>query len=130
MIYVFLVPNLYSKIYIVNTFFLLLLCTYAHIPMLKQVVLHVCHIMKVLCTSVCEIVFCTQVDFNETGLLITEPYFNFTSITEAMTEMFFEEYQFQSIYKCNRKLPIINIKHEGLLCRGSCCFVVCTTCIR
>ncbi|KAI0209778.1 Actin-related protein 6 [Lamellibrachia satsuma] len=42
-----------------------------------------------------------KVDFNETGLLITEPYFNFTSITEAMTEMFFEEYQFQSIYKCN-----------------------------
>ena len=52
-----------------------------------------------------QLVIYVQVDFNETGLVVTEPYFNFTSITEAMTEIFFEEYQFKSIFKCNRKLP-------------------------
>lgn len=46
-------------------------------------------------------------DFNETGLVVTEPYFNFTSITEAMSEIFFEEYQFKSVFKCNRKLPLL-----------------------
>ncbi|XP_008309590.1 actin-related protein 6 [Cynoglossus semilaevis] len=37
-----------------------------------------------------------KVDFTDTSIIITEPYFNFTSIQESMNEILFEEYQFQS----------------------------------
>ena len=45
-----------------------------------------------------------QVDFNDTSLILTEPYFNFTSIQEAINEILFEEYQFKSVFRTNRKL--------------------------
>lgn len=44
---------------------------------------------------------CCKADFSETPLIVTEPYFNFTSIQEGMTEMFFEEYEFQSLLRIN-----------------------------
>ena len=44
-----------------------------------------------------------QVDFNESSIILTEPYFNFTSIQEAINEILFEEYQFKSIFRTNCK---------------------------
>jgi len=43
------------------------------------------------------------VNFDECGAIVTEPYFNFTSIREALTEVLFEDYQFQFLLLCNRK---------------------------
>ncbi|KAI8752843.1 actin-related protein 6-like isoform X1 [Biomphalaria glabrata] len=40
-----------------------------------------------------------QVDFNETALLVTEPFFNFPSIGESINEVIFEEYQFQALHR-------------------------------
>lgn len=48
-------------------------------------------------------IFKFQVDFNETNIIVTEPYFNFNSVQEAMNEIFFEEYAFKSVLKTNRK---------------------------
>ncbi|XP_047658631.1 actin-related protein 6 isoform X1 [Tachysurus fulvidraco] len=42
-----------------------------------------------------------KVDFADTNIIITEPYFNFTSIQESMNEILFEEYQFQSALRVN-----------------------------
>lgn len=44
---------------------------------------------------------CCPVNFNETPLIVTEPYFNFPSVQEAMTEIFFEEYECQSLLRIN-----------------------------
>lgn len=44
---------------------------------------------------------CCPVNFNETPLIVTEPLFNFASIQEAMTEIFFEEYECQSLLRIN-----------------------------
>ncbi|XP_028307095.1 actin-related protein 6 isoform X1 [Gouania willdenowi] len=42
-----------------------------------------------------------KVDFADTSIVITEPYFNFSSIQESMNEILFEEYQFQSVLRIN-----------------------------
>lgn len=42
-----------------------------------------------------------KVDFADTSIIVTEPYFNFTSIQESMNEILFEEYQFQSVLRTN-----------------------------
>ncbi|KAL0611017.1 Actin-related protein 6, partial [Plecturocebus cupreus] len=42
-----------------------------------------------------------KVDFLDTNIIITEPYFNFTSIQESMNEILFEEYQFQAVLRVN-----------------------------
>ena len=44
---------------------------------------------------------CFQVDFADTSVVITEPYFNFSSIQDSMNEILFEEYQFQSALRIN-----------------------------
>lgn len=44
---------------------------------------------------------CCSVNFNETPLIVTEPLFNFASIQEGMTEIFFEEYECQSLLRIN-----------------------------
>lgn len=44
---------------------------------------------------------CCPVNFNEVPLIITEPLFNFSSIQEAMTEIFFEEYECQTLLRIN-----------------------------
>jgi actin-related protein 6 len=46
---------------------------------------------------------CCPVNFTETPLIVTEPYFNFPSIQEAMTEIFFEEYECTSLLRINGK---------------------------
>uniref|UniRef100_A0A8C9F8C0 Actin related protein 6 n=1 Tax=Pavo cristatus TaxID=9049 RepID=A0A8C9F8C0_PAVCR len=45
--------------------------------------------------------FTQQVDFVDTNIIITEPYFNFSSIQESMNEILFEEYQFQAVLRVN-----------------------------
>ncbi|XP_007567552.1 actin-related protein 6 [Poecilia latipinna] len=42
-----------------------------------------------------------KVEFPDTSIIITEPYFNFSSIQESMNEILFEEYQFQSALRIN-----------------------------
>ncbi|KAK2142530.1 hypothetical protein LSH36_942g01043 [Paralvinella palmiformis] len=42
-----------------------------------------------------------DVDFDDTSIIITEPYFNFPSIQEAVSEILFEDYQFHSVFRCN-----------------------------
>ncbi|MEE6480021.1 hypothetical protein FKM82_012432 [Ascaphus truei] len=42
-----------------------------------------------------------QVDFVDSNIIITEPYFNFSSIQESMNEILFEEYQFQAVLRVN-----------------------------
>ncbi|XP_060072850.1 actin-related protein 6-like isoform X1 [Ylistrum balloti] len=42
-----------------------------------------------------------KADFNETSIIVTDPYFNFASIQEAMNEILYEEYQFKSVFHCN-----------------------------
>ncbi|KAE8615181.1 hypothetical protein XENTR_v10008435 [Xenopus tropicalis] len=42
-----------------------------------------------------------QVDFPDSNIIITEPYFNFSSIQESMNEILFEEYQFQAALRIN-----------------------------
>ncbi|XP_046996293.1 actin-related protein 6 isoform X1 [Schistocerca americana] len=44
---------------------------------------------------------CCPVNFSETPLVVTEPYLNFSSIQEAMTEIFFEEYECQALLRIN-----------------------------
>ena len=44
---------------------------------------------------------CFNLDFPDTDLVFTEPYFNFTSVKEAVNEVFFEEYQFHSVVISN-----------------------------
>ena len=55
-----------------------------------------------------------QVNFDESGIVVTEPYFNFPSIREAVTEILFEDYQFQYSFICTRKLFIIAHRVLGL----------------
>ncbi|KAL5009609.1 hypothetical protein ScPMuIL_011914 [Solemya velum] len=42
-----------------------------------------------------------KVDFTESNIIVTEPYFNFASIQEGMNELLFEEYQFNSVLRTN-----------------------------
>ena len=46
---------------------------------------------------------CCKLNLKEADVIVTEPYFNFTSIQEGMTEIFFEEYDCQSLLRINRK---------------------------
>ncbi|GFS66812.1 actin-related protein 6 [Trichonephila inaurata madagascariensis] len=42
-----------------------------------------------------------NVDFKETCIIVTEPYFNFVAMQESMVEILFEDYKFHSIYRVN-----------------------------
>lgn len=42
-----------------------------------------------------------KIDFKETPIIFTEPYFNFLSIQKAVTELFFEEYKCQALLRIN-----------------------------
>ena len=39
----------------------------------------------------------------ETSVVLAEPYFDFSSIQEAMNEIFFEEYNFKAMLRTNCK---------------------------
>jgi len=40
---------------------------------------------------------------SETSLLVTEPYLNLPSLAETYDQMVFEEWEFQSYYRCSRE---------------------------
>ncbi|XP_050522217.1 actin-related protein 6 isoform X2 [Daktulosphaira vitifoliae] len=66
---------------------------------------------------------CCKADFTETPLIVTEPYFNFSSIQEGMTEMFFEEYEFQSLLRINAgDLSCYHYHQDNK--EAKCCLVV------
>lgn len=46
---------------------------------------------------------CAKVNFKDAPIVVTEPYFNFPSIQDAMTEIFFEEYDCQALLRINRE---------------------------
>nr|XP_054774762.1 actin-related protein 6-like [Lytechinus pictus] len=62
-------------------------------------------------------------DCPETTAVVTEPYFNFSSIQEAMNEIFFEEYQFKALLRINAgTLSAHKRKSENTEHR--CCLIV------
>ncbi|XP_071941751.1 actin-related protein 6-like [Antedon mediterranea] len=64
-----------------------------------------------------------NVDFSDTSIVITEPYFNFVSIQEAMNEIFFEEYKFDAILRTNAgSLSSYKRLHDDK--EDKCCLVV------
>lgn len=66
---------------------------------------------------------CCQVNLSQLTLVVTEPHFNFTSIQEAMTEIFFEEYECQSLLRINPSaLSCYQYRSEALGSKG--CIVV------
>ncbi|XP_050429470.1 actin-related protein 6 [Adelges cooleyi] len=66
---------------------------------------------------------CCKANFSETPLIVTEPYFNFSSIQEGMTEIFFEEYEFHSLLRTNAgDLSSYRYHQEHQLAK--CCLVV------
>uniref|UniRef100_H2YY43 Actin-related protein 6 n=1 Tax=Ciona savignyi TaxID=51511 RepID=H2YY43_CIOSA len=60
---------------------------------------------------------------NESNIVITEPHFNFGSIQEAMNEIFFEEYEFQSILRTNAS-TLSSHKYNNDNPGEECCVVV------
>ena len=61
--------------------------------------------------------------FQDLNLIITEPYFNFASIREGLSEILFEEYQFASILRTNPgDLSCYNNKQQ--FTNEECCLVV------
>jgi len=57
-------------------------------------------------------------------LIITEPCFNFTSVQENMTEIFFEDYQISSIFRCNASLLSEYKARSGVGKGEKCCLVI------
>lgn len=68
---------------------------------------------------------CCPVNLNQFSVIVTEPPFNFPSIQEAMTEIFFEEYECHSLLRINTSsLSCYNYKSERS--RAKCCIIVDT----
>jgi actin-related protein len=59
--------------------------------------------------------FFFQVEFPETNLVITEPYFNFSVIRESLYEVLFEDYQFKSVFSSTRRSAFFIMMVEGTL---------------
>ncbi|XP_074109426.1 actin-related protein 6 [Cotesia typhae] len=63
---------------------------------------------------------CCSVNLNQTSVIITEPLFNFAPIQEATTEIFFEEYECQSLLQINTSnLSNVNYKSSNPKCKAS-----------
>ncbi|XP_075228741.1 actin-related protein 6 isoform X2 [Lycorma delicatula] len=65
---------------------------------------------------------CCPVNFAETPLIVTEPFFNFNSIQEAMNEIFFEEYECQSILRISGDLCNYHYRQKNP--DSLCCMVI------
>ncbi|CAK9815391.1 Actin-related protein 6 [Anthophora plagiata] len=66
---------------------------------------------------------CCPVNLNQLSIVVTEPLFNFSTIQEAMTEIFFEEYECQSLLRINAStLSCYQYKTENP--NAKCCIVV------
>lgn len=64
-----------------------------------------------------------QVNHSNTTMIVTEPYFNFTSIQEAMCEIFFEEYEVDALLR----IPVGDLsvhKYHRDRPRELCCLLV------
>ncbi|XP_070533347.1 actin-related protein 6-like [Ptychodera flava] len=63
------------------------------------------------------------IDCSDHPIIIAEPYFNFSTIQEAMNEVFFEEYQFKSICRINAgELSAHTSKQDNP--KQLCCLIV------
>lgn len=66
---------------------------------------------------------CCPVNLNQLSVIATEPLFNFPTVQEAMTEIFFEEYECQSLLRINAStLSCYQYKTENP--NTKCCIVV------
>lgn len=66
---------------------------------------------------------CCRVNFSDTPLIVTEPYFNFHSIQEVMNEIFFEEYECKSLLKMNAG-DLCNYNYRKHNPQAVCCLLV------
>ncbi|ELU11988.1 hypothetical protein CAPTEDRAFT_183790 [Capitella teleta] len=64
-----------------------------------------------------------QVDFGDTNLVVTEPYFNFSAIRESFYEVLFEEYQFKSVFSANPSF-LCQYKNSKLYPEDALCTLV------
>ena len=48
-----------------------------------------------------------QINPLESGLVMTEPYFNLPNIQDQYDQLVFEEYEFASYYRCTREHIIL-----------------------
>ncbi|XP_076243806.1 actin-related protein 6 [Calliopsis andreniformis] len=66
---------------------------------------------------------CCPVNLSQLSVIVTEPLFNFPTVQEAMTEIFFEEYECQSLLRINATtLSSYQYKMENPTAK--CCIVV------
>ncbi|XP_043264609.1 actin-related protein 6 [Colletes gigas] len=66
---------------------------------------------------------CCPVNLNQLSVIVTEPLFNFSTVQEAITEIFFEEYECQSLLRINSTtLSCYQYKTENP--NSKCCIVV------
>lgn len=66
---------------------------------------------------------CCPANFSEMPVIVTEPYNNFHSCQEVMTEMFFEEYECQSLLRVNAG-DLCNYRYRRENPGSLCCVVV------
>ena len=64
-------------------------------------------------------------DIDKFDLIFTEPYFNFTSIKEGLSEILFEEYGFKRIFRTN-PADLSCYKNKAQHPDEQCCLVVDT----
>ena len=68
---------------------------------------------------------CFNMDIDKFDLIFTEPYFNFTSIKEGLSEILFEEYGFKRIFRTN-PADLSCYKNKAQHPDEQCCLVVDT----
>ena len=66
---------------------------------------------------------CLTVDTSHKSLVFTEPYFNFSSIQEGLSELFFEEYRFKNVFRTN-PADLACYKRRLEAPQHPCCLVV------
>nr|CAD7448036.1 unnamed protein product [Timema bartmani]CAD7459813.1 unnamed protein product [Timema tahoe] len=66
---------------------------------------------------------CCSVNFTESPLIVTEPYFNFNSIQEGMAEIFFEDYECQGLLRINSG-DLSSYKYRTDKPSSLCCLLV------
>lgn len=64
-----------------------------------------------------------NLDQNEIGIVMTEPHFNFSCNKSVMNEMFFEEYNFDRIFRTNAS-TLASYKYMAENLKEHCCLVV------
>jgi actin-related protein 6 len=70
--------------------------------------------LSIRATPAHRIVMC-QINPSETSLLVTEPYFNLPNIAETYDQMVFEEWEFDSYFRCTRESTPLPTGSSALL---------------